>query len=581
MKRAFGVTLLYIGIFVLLVLAQFSRAPGFSFKSGRLSVTAGYSKTEESRPVSARLSYAGLSFVIDEETPAYFVDESGVARKASLRGIERLPSGARVLFAGGAEIRVLAAQAPAEGFSLTAVPPAEGAAALRLSYTLSSRSRFEEKGSRLLLESNGGPYELSLPARSFDRSAGYLRLEARGGALRGLSLAKAAAPDKAGSARPADQFIAQAPKDPAAFKAGIDAWTAKAWSGLAGSRWDGERLAWKDKDGTPRFSENALAAYLAESYRRGSYAEGLARGRAIREVRSAELSHLTVPFLGDTIRKMQALEAADLIEVKRISALIQAQDPSLFEKQGLVHFLMDRSPYSLAQEALRYAATLDPAKLTVRQAVGVLACAAESRSYLSDAENPFKALGSAADRLVTSLKKTQDGFFLVDEEGNVDFRLSLLAGVAFAEYGAGEGKELLVGVGQSLVEGVLGLADEQGFVPARAAVAAGALGERTGSLAPEELYAIVAANPYYPREISFYRDVAPGVWAWTCAPSLKVDATPSRYLFSANFPVGRAHYMAFYGVKPFTNIKLYDIDYSPDAEFEIYDVSGYFYRKAS
>jgi len=39
--------------------------------------------------------------------------------------------------------------------------------------------------------------------------------------------------------------------------------------------------------------------------------------------------------------------------------------------------------------------------------------------------------------------------------------------------------------------------------------------------------------------------------------------------------------MTFYGVKPFANIKLYDIDYSPDAEFEIYDVSGYFYRKTS
>ena len=579
-RRAIGTTLLYIGIFVLLVLIQFSGAPGFSLRSGRLSVSAAYSKSEKTKPVSARVAYAGLSFEIGGDRDAYFVDQGGTRRSAVLRSVEKLPGGARLLFQGGAELRALSAQAPAEGFSLSLVPPQSGPVSLHLPYALSGRARLADKAGSRLLESGGGPYELGLAGASLDAKSGFLVLQGRAGAGRGLVLAKAAPAE--GPARPAaERFIAQAPKDPAVFRAEIGAWVDKAWSGLAGSRWDGERLAWRDKDGAARFSEKALAAFLAESYGRGSHVEGLARARAVKAARPAELSHLTVPFLGDTIRRMQALEADDLVEVKRIAALVQAKDPALFEKEGLIHFLMDRSPYALAQDALRYASEIDPAKLTTKQALGLLACAAESQSYLSEAENPFKSQGAVVDRLVAAIKKSPEGFFLATEEdGSVDLRLSLLAGVRFAELGQAEGKEVLVGVGQSLVEGVLGLSDESGFTPARVSVGPAGL-EKTGSLAPEELYPLVAANPYYPREVSFYRDVAPGVWAWTCAPSLKVEATTSRYLFTSSFPVGRSHYMTFYGVKPFANIKLYDIDYSPDAEFEIYDVSGYYYRKTS
>ena len=90
---------------------------------------------------------------------------------------------------------------------------------------------------------------------------------------------------------------------------------------------------------------------------------------------------------------------------------------------------------------------------------------------------------------------------------------------------------------------------------------------------------LVADNPYYPHEVSFYRDISPGFWAWTCSPSLVVQANSARYVFTAAFPAGRSHYLAFYGVKPFTNIQLYDIDYSPDNEFESYDASGYLYKK--
>jgi hypothetical protein len=59
------------------------------------------------------------------------------------------------------------------------------------------------------------------------------------------------------------------------------------------------------------------------------------------------------------------------------------------------------------------------------------------------------------------------------------------------------------------------------------------------------------------------------------------SATPASATFQVRYALGQAHYMAIFGLKPFSNIKLYGINYSPDSAFESYDVSGYSYRKAS
>jgi hypothetical protein len=277
---------------------------------------------------------------------------------------------------------------------------------------------------------------------------------------------------------------------------------------------------------------------------------------------------------------MKALETADLAEAKRLSQLVADKSPTILEKEGLLRFLVDRSPSSLAQDLIRFSSGIDPAKLTVRQAVGLLACAVDAKSLLKDEENPFRDPSATADRVVAALRKTSSGVFLVTEDdGTSDLRLSLIAGSSLAAYGAAASKPQLVGVGQSLVEGVLGLSDAQGFAPSRVLAHDGAVDQRTGALAPEEMYPLVADNPYYPREVSFGRDLAPGLWAWTCSPSLVVQASGSRYVFTATFPVGRSHFLTFRGLKPFANIQLYEIDYNPDNDFESYDASGYLYNK--
>jgi hypothetical protein len=94
-------------------------------------------------------------------------------------------------------------------------------------------------------------------------------------------------------------------------------------------------------------------------------------------------------------------------------------------------------------------------------------------------------------------------------------------------------------------------------------------------------YPVVAESPYYPRAVSFYKQLGPGAWAWSCAPGIRVESKPGETVFTVDYPVGYSHYLTLYGVKPYVKIQLYGLDYNMDAGFENYNASGYFYKKTA
>ena len=50
---------------------------------------------------------------------------------------------------------------------------------------------------------------------------------------------------------------------------------------------------------------------------------------------------------------------------------------------------------------------------------------------------------------------------------------------------------------------------------------------------------------------------------------------------SVRFPVGESHYLVIRGIKPFTRIQLYGMDYRTDNRFETYNSSGYVYNSST
>ncbi len=573
--RAIGLVTLYIGIFCLVVVMQFPLHGDISAAFGALSLRSG-ARAEGGPLESAVVDLAGLRFEFSARRPLVAVDASGGRKPGAPVSRSDLANGWKLAFDNGITLAVSASDK--EGSRLSVVPSFKGdTASLELGYALVRGARIDSGASGLTLVSGGVSYALDLPASALDRKRRVIVLGAGNGRPRSF----AALRERAGQPTVSPQVMAQAPMDPALYKKEIDAFVDKAWSGLSTTRFDPANLVWKFPAAPAAFTEKALTAYIAEAYRRGAGTQALERAKAANALYPASLSYLSSPFLGGILVRTKSLEDASLAEVKRLEKVIQDKPAGLFDRSGIALFLLDRAPYSLAQSAFQAVAAVDPGQLSERQAVNALAAFNDGAAFMKEGENPFERFSAVAEKvLLPAIKRFNDGFFLQSSpEGDSELLLSAQAGFELIRYGGISGRDVFVGVGQSLVTGVLALANAEGFVP----LVLDLTGKDAPSslLAPEELYPLVAGNPYYPHEVPFYRELGPGVWAWTCSPSIQAVAEPSRVVFKTEFPVGAAHHLVLYGIKPFANIQLYGIDYRPDASFEIYDVSGYYFNRTS
>ena len=323
-RRGLGLMFLYCGLFVLiLVLVQFSKGPGTSEKIGPLAVSASYPRAVHGKtgtaPVSLRLSYSGLAFLISPKSIAETIDASGVVTPLALASIGKLPNGINVQFSSGVELRATVDKGPPDRFGMSVSAPA-GVAEVRLRLAPAPSTRFLEENGQRRIEMKDSSYEVNLSESSLDGDAGFISLRP-GDAGLALQRISSSPPEQDQAAAP-ERLVAQAPKEAEAFKAEIAAWRDKVWSGLSSTRFDPDKITWKGVDGLPGFSEKALTAYLAESLARGTFQDSLARVRGARDKWRDKLSYLSAPYLGDLVRKMSALQVADLAESKRLAQMV-------------------------------------------------------------------------------------------------------------------------------------------------------------------------------------------------------------------------------------------------------------------
>jgi hypothetical protein len=90
------------------------------------------------------------------------------------------------------------------------------------------------------------------------------------------------------------------------------------------------------------------------------------------------------------------------------------------------------------------------------------------------------------------------------------------------------------------------------------------------------LYRLLAPGEYFPRAVGIGA-VVNGIWAWTAASALSVTQEGNILDMAVSFPAGETHYMIVRGVKPFTKLQLYNMDFRTDSQFERYDSSGWYY----
>lgn len=576
--RGLALAVLYIGILLGLVLLQFREGGDFTRTSSGFTLR-GRAGDQEGSLVSGSLGFGGLVLTFSQSKPLGWTAQDGSSRTALPKSFQETKDGFLILFTDGIELRARSSGEPSSRATFEFARRTGPLKDVSVSVAPARRTRLSQEAKTYFLSGSAGRFVLDAPEGALSPDRKTLSLPFVRGRILPLALAKA----QEGTQTAALRFLDQAALDPAAFQREIAAYRDKVWKGLSSDRFLPGTVEWKDAAGKATFSELALTAYLAEAWYRGQGPSAFERVQTANTLYPSSLTYLSVPFLGRTVERMRAFEEADLLEVKRIERLVQARNPSLLEKPGLVRFLLDRAPYALARDAFQMAGSLDLASLTVAQAAGGLAAWAEAEDLFPAGENPFARFAGIAERqILPAVSRAGEGYFLTTApEGSSVLETSIRAGLSLIRLGESTAKPIFTGIGQSLVLGALRLADPLGFLPRTVVVRNGAVADRSEVLAPEEAYPLVAGNPYYPREVSFFKEVGPGAWMWTCSPAVSISAAPERMVWTLEFPEQGVHYVAAYGVKPFAKMQLYGLDYPMDPAFENYNASGYLYRRAS
>lgn len=573
--RAAGFGILYLAAFVLIVLIQFPAAGPSTISSG--GVTLRTAPGPEGKGLRlAELSAAGLTLTFSERAPLRYLDESGKERLAKPASYALGDAGVSLSFDDKSRLSV--SVAPDGSVSWSLLPPVR-VKSVELKFAHARGSRILPPADDGLPRVSAGKTSYVLDGFSPGTELGELALIVSRGVPRPI----VATPIQSGQEGQDVQFLAQKAMDPAAWEAVLNTWRDKAWSGLSGSRLSAEKALWTGADGAERFDEASFLAYMAEAMRRGRTAEAAVVVQAVRANHLEKISWMGVPFAGRSAAAMGAFEQETLVQIKDVERMVQARNPELFWKKGLIPFLFDRAPYALAQEAMSLARSAEPAPASIAQALRILEAYLDTRNYLPDAENPFGKAQELADRvLAPAVRKAGSSYYLETSSGGAcDLVVGLEAGVALIRLGEASGKSIYTGIGQSLVAGALERADERGAIPRQLSVRDGITHAMAEMVGAESVYPILGGSPYYPRVVSFFKELGPGSWAWTAAPEFTLSKSGSQLAFSARYPEGSSHYVAMYGVKPFLRIQLYGLDYNMDPGFEGYNASGYWFKRAS
>jgi hypothetical protein len=196
-------------------------------------------------------------------------------------------------------------------------------------------------------------------------------------------------------------------------------------------------------------------------------------------------------------------------------------------------------------------------------------------------DNPFERLVDQACFIISeSLRMNSEGnkvFAFYGSHGDGEFNLRL--GRALLEWATTANDASWAGAARSLILSVLSLSDNSGS--ARAGYILDAEGEMSENIqAPKpgtaRLYRILNPGAYQPKALSIGAPVN-NMWAWTAAQAVSASQENNILDIAVTFPAGEAHYMVIRGIRPFTKIQLYGMDFRTDPQFERYDSSGWAY----
>jgi hypothetical protein len=579
--RIASLLVLYLGVFIFLVVLQFSRDRSFTRQAGAMTVSGHYGET-----------------ALNDDTDA----------GANLS--EFLPEGDLSVFFGGMEFRVTA---PGGGFAflrsdgkketpaMTALALEGDSAFIRFTETDDPQSRLELVfNSRIasgrpelrITASFGEDYTgFEIPFRplrntriqntedgDFTVTAGGLDFTFAGSRLdvtKRILIADAESPvvvyrGISGEESPslADYVLAEALT--------IDQYTYQV------SQWRNQIFAaWNRTPTASLDNEELVTAYIAEAVHRGVYREVVSRiPRSFLD--SSRRTYVSSAFFGRLPQSLRSLSAAEQERASRLTEAAAAGPGEFFAEPHTIAENAVRGNSAFVDRGIALLSALEEPALElvspILEAFVDLAAYRDGDSSLNHLIEP--SLGRVAEAL---RKDETDGRVLVFAEDGGEFaayaEFNLRLGAALDQYGRLANRDDWAAVGRSLVLSVLAQTDTVGMVPLVSTLNVDGIFtfKRDSRLSAARLYRYFRFSNYPHAE-----RIAGGIngWAWTSVSSINVTQNGTITDIAVSFPSGETHYMMLRGIKPFTKIQLYGIDYRTDSQFERYDSSGWVYSNA-
>jgi hypothetical protein len=317
---------------------------------------------------------------------------------------------------------------------------------------------------------------------------------------------------------------------------------------------------------------------ISEAIKRGEYRRTLAvLSRNLRQLLAgnAENPQLydSAAYLGNLPAYLALRQDSAAEEIQRITGLITTADFSVFRTPRLLRFILNHAPFSLAEEVLRLADSVQLGTAELDTLIHLVNVYLEASEYLDVGEATSVRISDIIDRFVLpEILKTPRGLFLGGSSNNrdreVDLHKSVLMGKALMGAGRALANDSYTAVGRALISAALDLSDDDGFLPRRIRTRDGTI-ESTSpdTISPQSIYDLLPGADYTPEEYPLYAYLYPGSWIWTASRMMGVNIDDTRYRFSFSFPLGDTHYLLIQGIRPPTGMIMHGIAWKSDPEY--------------
>ena len=578
------IPVLYIGVILFFVLMQFQAREEFEENVGGLSVSGVYAKTlgggQRMRHIEVR--FHDLQMDLSQVSSAIAGFGSLREKKLPLESFSQFPDGFEIVFSDDTALRFVVEGAMGDRVVINPIIPRqlEGMRTLSLPFSFVEGAGVAVKGIPLL--SHKGPAGIvyvSLGSGSqIDTEKGRFVLQMESDRLENSivfeRLLEEQEPYLYWLSR---NFTLIEQKE---FSEKIESYLSRSYQ-----YWNGVFLS---NPSSQELIGDLGISLISEAIKRGEYRRTLAViSRNLRQLLRDNADNPSIynsaAYLGNLPAFLSARQQSATVEIERITDLIKRAEFSVFRMPHLLRFILNHAPFSLAEEVLRLADSVQLETVEGDTLLYLVNVYLEAVEYLDIGEATIGRVSDIIDRFVLpAIKKTSKGIFLTSSTQTSEASLyeSILIGDALMRAGDALAEDSYIAAGRTLIYSVLDLADTEGFVPSRVRIQGGEV-EPTGDLlSPESIYRLVPSVHYTPAEYPLYSYLYPGSWIWTASQLTDVKMDDQQYRFFFSFPTGETHYLLIQGLRPMTSMIMHEIPWKSDPEYFRY-TDGWAYDEST